>query len=269
MPVDRWVAVGLASLTLFAVACLDTPGPPLPSATDDEQAARLIDVTDGDSLTIEVQGAPIRIRLAGINAPESDECLGAESTDSLRRLLDGDTVDFEPIDTDQYGRTVAYVSNGSEVVNLVQVRGGMAVAFTDRGSLTDEILTAESEARVARVGWWDPASCGDVEHAGVSVRIVEADPPGPDDDVLDQELVVITAEAETDLSGWTLRDESTINRLTFPDGTVVSPDRPLEISSGCDGLGWCTGRSIWNNGGDAAILQAPGGSIVAIDRYRP
>ncbi len=265
----RALAAAAALVPATFAACVPSPHGSPPDPSDVLGSVEVLEVTDGDSVSVMVDGDRLRIRLAGINAPESDDCLGPESGDSLRSLLDGRTVTLEPTDIDQYGRTVAYVSAGGTDVNVAQVEQGMAIALTDGGRLEDEILDAEARARTTGLGWWDPDSCGDSDHPGVVVELVEPDPPGPDDEHLDQELAVIKVEMATDISGWTLRDESTVNRLVFPPGTVVTPGEPLEIRSDCQGFGWCTGRSIWNNGGDAAILLAPGGSIVAIDRYRP
>ncbi|MET4185434.1 endonuclease YncB(thermonuclease family) [Bradyrhizobium sp. JR7.2] len=75
-------------------------------------------IIDGD--TLEIHGA--RIRLWGIDAPESDQpCrgddslqyrCGAKAANELDRFIQSRPVVCVPVDTDRYGRTVAACSVG-------------------------------------------------------------------------------------------------------------------------------------------------------------
>lgn len=255
-------------LSLLVTACLPTSTPGAGGRTDPGEVVEVVEVADGDSLTLLVGGTETRVRLMGINAPEGGECLGDISRDSLADLVDAADLRVEVLDEDQYGRSIGYLWTVDGSVNLAQVAGGMAIAFSDGGRLTPDLMEAEDEARRAAVGWWDTAECGGGLEGNVTIRLEVPDPPGPDNENLDGELVVIEADRAVDLSGYVLRDESTVNRLVLPAGTTVAPDLPLFISSGCEGLGWCRGESIWNNSGDAAILVSPGGALIAIDRFQ-
>lgn len=231
----------------------------------------VLNVSDGDSLTVILDGEKIKVRLKGINAPESDECFGPESTATLETLVTAGPVGLVALGLDQYDRTLGYLTTSQGVANLIQVETGMAIVFSDAGSLADRLFDAETRARLDGRGWWATTACGDRPIEGVTIHLVQPDPPGPDDENLFEEMVEIRSQTRIDLSGFVVRDESTVHRYVLPPGTIVDRGSPLVIRSGCgdDGLRFCADTAIWNNRGDAAILLSPNGSIVAIDRYRP
>ena len=74
-------------------------------------------------------------------------------------------------------------------------------------------------------------------------------------------------ESATDISGWTVRDESSAHRCRFADGTeaVAGETRRVTSADPC----WEPGRSpVWNNGGDLVLLLDENGRVVANARYR-
>ena len=107
------------------------------------------------------------------------------------------------------------------------------------------------------------------------MTITSPNPPGSDEEVLDQEFVTVSNTGETtlDLGGWILRDESTVNRFRFPSDAKLDPGQAIDVITGCNPstgqLAWCADRSVWNNGGDSAFLLDGFGRIVATDRYAP
>lgn len=230
-------------------------------------------VIDGDSLRLTVDGEGIEVRLDGINAPESDECLAEVARDRLSQLADAE-VEIEATGTDQFGRTLALVRssrNGSELLNKVMVAEGLALASTG-GEWSDRFVVAEEEARRSQLGIWNPTACGPAVDADLRLDFTQPNPPGPDRP--EDESVTIHNEGPDpiDLSGFVLRDESSSNRLQIPDGTVLAPGEGVAVWSGCDvvsGLAWCSESAIWNNGGDSALLLSPSGNIVAHARYDP
>ena len=80
-------------------------------------AAKVQRVVDGDTFVASVNGRRERVRVIGVDTPESvdpnrpDEPFGEEASDFAKRYLDGETVrmagDVEP--RDRYGRMLAYV----------------------------------------------------------------------------------------------------------------------------------------------------------------
>jgi len=112
-----------------------------------------VQVIDGDSLRRD----DIEIRLAGIDAPEyrqtckdevgEDWPCGRAATRELRKLVGGREVACTALDTDRYGRLVAYCMAGATNLNEEMVRQGYAVSFGD-------FFKAEAEARAAKKGLW-------------------------------------------------------------------------------------------------------------------
>jgi endonuclease YncB( thermonuclease family) len=87
----------------------------------------VIDVHDGDTITVSKDGSPTPIRLEGIDAPELAQTFGPESRDALRILLLNKTVQVRYSDTDKYGRILGSVfRDDCTYVNLEQLRRGMA-----------------------------------------------------------------------------------------------------------------------------------------------
>ena len=266
----------LSGVTALALAgCVPTAGDPIevPGHPNDAVDGEIVRIIDGDSLVISIDGSDVDVRLAGINAPEADECHGGRSSEATNALATG-SAEVAVVDTDQFGRSVALVWTESGFVNAALVETGNAIAMTAEDPWARTFIAAEESARSARLGIWAPDACGETITAELRIEISEPDPPGPDNDVLAEELVTVTNEGatEVDLSGFVLRDESSVNRLRLPNGTRLGPGQTIEISSGCPSapaLGWCSRNAIWNNGGDSSLLLGPAGTIVAHVRYDP
>jgi micrococcal nuclease len=126
---------------------------------------------DGDTLVVEIDGTDERLRLIGIDTPESvaedrpDECYGHEAAEHLRELLPAGTPirierDVEP--RDQYDRLLGYAYRAADglFVNEALVAGGYAEAkeFPPNTTLHEQLEAAETAARSADVGFW--AACG-------------------------------------------------------------------------------------------------------------
>jgi len=134
---------------------------------------RVIKVVDGDTLdVIDSRGDEIRIRLIGIDTPESVdprqpvECFGAEAAARARELLDGAVIELESDptqgDADRFDRRLRYVwlSDGTNV-NLKLIEDGYALEYTyDEPYRYQSVFQlAEDEARQAGRGLWSPKAC--------------------------------------------------------------------------------------------------------------
>jgi micrococcal nuclease len=181
------VALGLAALALGGCRA---PGPPpaaqpldaprtaataVPVAGQAQRpeqagvAAVVVRVVDGDTVDVRVDGRDERIRLIGIDTPETKkpgspvECFGPEAADRLAALLPvGSEVrllgDVEP--RDDYGRLLAYVFlPDGRFVNLSLVADGYATTLRiePNTSFSPELRAAEAAASTGRVGLW--AAC--------------------------------------------------------------------------------------------------------------
>ena len=89
---------------------------------------KVVGVSDGDTITVLTPAKEsVKVRLYGIDAPESKQAFGARAKQELSGLVFGKAVRVEVVDKDRYGRTVGRVFVGDVDVNLEMVRRGFAV----------------------------------------------------------------------------------------------------------------------------------------------
>ena len=88
---------------------------------------RVVRVTDGDTVTLlDGHEALHKIRLAGIDAPESAMPYGHQATLYLMSLVFGERVEAVIYKQDRYGRTVATLMRGEQDINLAMIQAGLA-----------------------------------------------------------------------------------------------------------------------------------------------
>jgi endonuclease YncB( thermonuclease family) len=88
---------------------------------------RIVRVTDGDTVTLlDAHQILHKIRLAGIDAPESKMPFGHQATVFLSGLILGKDVDAHAYKHDRYGRTIATLFVENKDINLVMIQAGLA-----------------------------------------------------------------------------------------------------------------------------------------------
>ena len=126
---------------------------------------RVVNVIDGDTVWVEIDGETESVRLIGIDAPEIDgpysdeECYGPEAAEYLSGLLEGESVvmkgDSSTSDRDVYDRLLRYVyMPDGELLNLIMVREGYASVYRRDFSKRDQFLDAEEKAKSEGLGLW-------------------------------------------------------------------------------------------------------------------
>lgn len=83
-------------------------------------------VADGDTITVTRAGDAVRIRLDGIDTPETNQPFGREATAFLSARVLRQHVTVTVKDVDRYGRFVSRVSVGGEDLSLALVAAGLA-----------------------------------------------------------------------------------------------------------------------------------------------
>lgn len=258
-----------------------TPSSEAPSTDRSRTSSRsaattsVLSIHDGDTIKVSLaDGATEVVRMLGLNAPERNECYGAESTALLTDLLGGNSVTLvQDGGRDQFGRLLAEVWVGSSDVAAEMVAAGAAIAYHD-GRSPAKLLVIQESARAAGRGLWATDACGASAGASLEVTAIAYDAPGDDSQNLDQEWVRITNTGEhtIELNGWQVRDESSVNRYTF-GAVTFGAGESLTLVSGCGNDGglvvyWCaSGAAVWNNGGDAVFVMDPAGNTVAYRGY--
>ncbi len=173
------VALGVA---VFA-ACTDSadetssPGTPAaaPVAVDGalpgfEPNASVVRIVDGDTIVADISGQDERVRLIGIDTPESvipdtpPECFGPEASDHLETLIPPGTdilIERDAEARDRFDRLLGYVYRSSDgaFVNLQMATDGFAypLSIEPNDTHADAISDAVALARRDDRGLW--AAC--------------------------------------------------------------------------------------------------------------
>ena len=138
-----------AAVLLF-LALLATAWP----AAARELHGRVVGVTDGDTLTLLTdERRQVRIRLAGIDAPERRQPYGDRARQMLSELTFERRARVIVTSTDRNGRLIGLVFVRSRDINAEMVRRGGAWVYA-RYSADPALLALEAEARAARRGLW-------------------------------------------------------------------------------------------------------------------
>ena len=137
-----------------------------------EQLFSVVNVVDGDTIDVKMDSGIKRIRIIGINTPETKdrrkpvECFGKEASIEAINLLAGQKVrlvsDPTQGDRDKYGRLLRYVflSDGSNYSEKM-ISGGYGHEFTYRipHKYQKDFKKAENEARDKKRGLWADDAC--------------------------------------------------------------------------------------------------------------
>ena len=112
-------------------------------------------VTDGDTVVL-TDGR--RIRLYGIDAPETHQPYGPEARAFLERLVREKDITVTVRARDLYGRTVAELHYEKASVGEALVRAGYAWWYRSLAKKEKALERAENEARTKRAGLWADAA---------------------------------------------------------------------------------------------------------------
>lgn len=286
-------------VVLLLAACSSAASQPTVTAADypslpaDLVRARVMRVVDGDTVDVRLDGRVERVRLIGINTPESVdprrpvECFGVEAAANAHAMLDGQValLEADPSqgDRDPNGRLLRYLwlADG-RLVNLEQIAQGYAFEYTYAAPYRyqDQFRAAERAARAAEAGLWSPATCGGRrglaeasptagQNSGAAVCATPAaGQVSPEQPVrivaLDKtaELVRLqnVSDAPVNLDGWALCSMRG-GEVQAGVGGTLAPGATRDFAN--------PGEPLWSNSNrDDAALYDPAGRLVSywVDR---
>lgn len=152
-----WLVLGTA---LIHARPRRKSAPPLRTET-----LHFVSCHDGDTCRAKnAEGATLVLRLVGIDAPEvgmgrkkPGQAFGAEARTKTRELVVNRDLKVDLLGHDRYGRYLALIHDGKNVVNWELVEAGLAFAY--RGQEADAKLrelaeAAEARAKKAKRGFW-------------------------------------------------------------------------------------------------------------------
>ena len=137
------------------------------ATTENKVLITILKVVDGDTVDIDVDGRTERVRLIGVNTPETKhptkpiECFGPEASAYLKQLLPMGTavrIERDVEARDRYGRLLLYLYLGSNdlFINLDLVSRGYGTPMSIEPNTfhRNDFVRAAAQAEAANVGLW-------------------------------------------------------------------------------------------------------------------
>lgn len=129
-------------------------------------------VTDGDTINVIIDGTEEKVRLIGINTPETVdprravECFGKEASERMKEIASGEIVRLEYDDSqslrDTYGRLLAYIYlEDGQMINRKMIAEGYAYEYTYLAPYRyqSEFRQLQKLAQTAGRGLWSKDTC--------------------------------------------------------------------------------------------------------------
>ncbi|MCB1024450.1 MAG: thermonuclease family protein [Acidobacteria bacterium] len=144
----------LVVTTMFFSTCLVRPE--AVSGTSE-----VVGVSDGDTITVidHAKNIRLKIRLATIDAPESNQAFGARSKQSLSELVYKKNVTLKSFGNDKYGRVIAEVFVDGKNINVEQIKRGLAWHYKHhekQQTAAERLIYSKAQdfAKENRIGLW-------------------------------------------------------------------------------------------------------------------
>ena len=160
----RWILLCIAVLT---AACRPGSAPATASTGTFAANATVVRIVDGDTIDVKVGGHRERVRLIGIDTPETKkpntpvQCFGPEATKFTTSLLPTGALlhlERDVVARDDYGRLLVYIYLASDgtFVNLKIIRQGYARPLTIPPNVahTGQFVEAARAAAADNIGLW-------------------------------------------------------------------------------------------------------------------
>ena len=130
---------------------------------------KIINVVDGDTVDFICENKKYRVRIIGINTPETVhpnkpiECFGKEASEKMRNLVLNKTVTLKISNDhsqDKYGRLLRYIILNGEDIGSTMIKEGYAFSYKrfshDNLELYNEF---EQKAKATNTGLWNDKKC--------------------------------------------------------------------------------------------------------------
>ena len=114
-------------------------------------SAKVVKISDGDTITVLSGKEQTKVRLYGIDAPEKKQDYGQKSKQFLASLIAGQVVEVEPKGKDRYKRTLGIIQYKGQDINAQMVLNGYAWAYVKYSRI---YVDQERLARENKRGLW-------------------------------------------------------------------------------------------------------------------
>jgi endonuclease YncB( thermonuclease family) len=147
----RLALVATLAVVVAALALQPSTDPPKPFT------GKVVGVTDGDTITVLHDRRPYKIRLEGIDAPESGQAFGTKAKQVLSAKIFGKEVKVVWKSRDKYKRILGHIYLDDRWINKELVEEGFAWHYV-RYSKDKDLAKAEKDAKAGKKGLWtDPS----------------------------------------------------------------------------------------------------------------
>lgn len=256
----------------------------------------VVEVVDGDTINIKINGNEEKVRLIGVDSPETHhpskpiQPFGPEAENYTRAQLTGKIVylELDVTERDRYGRLLAYVwlsppsaitdsEIRSKMFNAKLLLKGYAQILTVPPNVkyVDFFSKYQTEARQSDNGLWGLSTDSSQDLTPVPARASAAATQESMKVVIEsvdliEEVVTIknNGSMKVNLTGWKLVSETGSQTYIFPDGFVLKAGAKVNIRSGPKAfnkplldLKW-SDKHIWNNEGDQGLLYDDSGNLI-------
>lgn len=245
-PEPSLTALSIPELTATAVPSMIPTEPSIEVAASvpDGDLATVIEIVDGDTIKVLLDGARYSVRYIGMDTPERGEPFFAESTAANGQLVEGQQVVLvkDVSETDRYNRLLRYVylPDGT-FVNAELVKQGYAVIATFPPDVRhqDLFLKLEREARETGRGLWAQSFIN--EPAPSSLPLTNTPAPAPTDMLSPTNVPQPTEQTNCDPAYPTVcippsPPDLDCGDIPYRNFTVLSPD-PHRFDGDNDGVG--------------------------------
>jgi len=132
---------------------------------------KVVKVIDGDTLEVYQNNKIEKIRMIGLNTPETVdprrglECFGIEASARLKNLLEGKIVKLEEDETqgnlDKFGRSLRYVLIDNVNINQKMIEEGYGFEYTYKKpyKYQKEFKRSQEIAKENNIGLWNEENC--------------------------------------------------------------------------------------------------------------
>ncbi len=180
-PKERAILVSIISLLIICFlmiscgSCSSTPQEDiqevdksdiLGEGNEEKPKYKVLEIVDGDTIKIDYNGQEEKVRLIGIDTPETNECFNTEATNKLKSLLGNNEVEIEADQTqgerDKYNRLLLYIWLNGELINKTMISEGYAHEYTYNlpYKYQTEFKDSQAKAQNTKRGLWgDECSC--------------------------------------------------------------------------------------------------------------
>ena len=118
-------------------------------------SAKVVKISDGDTITVLSGKKQTKVRLYGIDAPEKKQDYGQRSKQFLASLIAGQVVEVEPKGKDRYKRTLGIIYHKGQDINAQMVLNGYAWAYVKYSKM---YVDQEKLARENKRGLWQSSN---------------------------------------------------------------------------------------------------------------